>query len=533
MAKQKKKSVVNETGQFPLYWIRKMVDLYIFMLLAIYPLYYQNKYYNMGDAKWAYFSNVTKVALIVIGTLYVWYTFCLVWKSELFCFWKEWFSKLLITDYFVLGYLLVCTISTIITPYRANVIWGYDGWYMGFMAQLCFVMIYLFVSRYWRWDAPLIIVYLSSAMLVFFFGIIMRFKIDPMEMYVGLKEIYVVNFLSTLGQATWYSSYVCLIFPLGMFGFWYYDKKWQRIFFGIFTAMGFMTIVTQNSDSAYISFATMIFMLFWISLETNKRFERFLEVMIICFSSFKIMGICQIVFKDRATKLDTLSIFMSQSALTWILLIICIALYVLFKKYYEQIDVSRFKVIRGVALVGILAVAFIMIVYIVLNTKGILPDGLKSDNNYLRFDEFWGNNRGSSWMCAMGTFIQGNIIRKLVGAGPDCFYEFVYTFYKDVLVAKWGESTKLTCAHNEWLNTLVNLGLLGLVAYLGIFVSTIKQCFKNAEDYPELYAIAISVASYMGHNFFCYQQIICTPTVFILMGAAGAIIRRGYYREVN
>lgn len=136
-------------------------------------------------------------------------------------------------------------------------------------------------------------------------------------------------------------------------------------------------------------------------------------------------------------------------------------------------------------------------------------------------------------MCAFGTFVQGNIIRKLVGAGPDCFYEFVYTFYKDVLVEKWGENSKLTCAHNEWLNTLVNLGVLGLVAYLGTFVSTIRQCFKKAEDYPELYAIAISVASYIGHNFFCYQQIICTPTVFILMGAAQAIIRRGYFREAN
>ena len=89
----------------------------------------------------------------------------------------------------------------------------------------------------------------------------------------------------------------------------------------------------------------------------------------------------------------------------------------------------------------------------------------------------------------------------------------------------------LTCAHNEWLNALVNLGIVGVTAYIGIFVSAFRRFLKKADDYPELIAIAVSIVCYMGHNFFCYQQIICTPVIFILMGAGESVIRYGKIRE--
>ena len=83
----------------------------------------------------------------------------------------------------------------------------------------------------------------------------------------------------------------------------------------------------------------------------------------------------------------------------------------------------------------------------------------------------------------------------------------------------------LACAHNEWLNTLVNMGVAGFVTYIGIFLTALWRFCKKSEECPELMALAMSVMCYMGHNFFCYQQIVCTPVIFILIGVGEAIIR--------
>lgn len=46
-------------------------------------------------------------------------------------------------------------------------------------------------------------------------GILHRFSIDPLGMYQGLDESWQLLFLSTIGQASWYSGYVCVALTAG------------------------------------------------------------------------------------------------------------------------------------------------------------------------------------------------------------------------------------------------------------------------------------------------------------------------------
>ena len=169
--------------------------------------------------------------------------------------------------------------------------------------------------------------------------------------------------------------------------------------------------------------------------------------------------------------------------------------------------------------------AGLTVAYIYLNTTGKLPENYRSNSNYLLFNEYWGNNRGLSWMAAARSFVQGDLLRKVFGCGPDGFSMYVKNFFGEELARKWGQSVALTCAHNEWLNVLVNLGITGAVAYIGIFVSAAARFWKKTKKHPELIAVVMAILCYMGHNFFCYQQIVCTPTIFILIGVGESIIR--------
>lgn len=511
--------------------MQEIVFLYVFFMLTVYPFYFHNKYYDIGNAKWQFFIFLTVgLGAVLCGLLL--FRIIKEWKPHEF---REAIQKirLSVIDRFVFVYAVAVLVSALLSPYKDQVIWGYDGWYMGLVSQMCFVLIYFCVSRYWRWELSAVIGGLSAAFLIFLLAVLMRFRIDPLSLYQNIDEQYIINFLSTIGQATWYSSYMVILFPLGLFAFWFYDNQYVRVLGGIFTAVGFMTMVTQNSDSSFIAFGLLFFVLFWISLESNHKFRRFLEAAAMCFFCFKFIGICQVLFPERAVRLDAVSLFCSQSSFTWIILIVTAIFYFCFRwlEKYPNFDISKIKNIRFFFLALLLSGITGIVIYIGLNTADKLPERLRNGSHYLLFDEYWGNNRGSSWMIAVKSFLKGDFVRKLFGCGPDGFSSFVQNFFHEELAAKWGNSAILSCAHNEWLNALVNLGILGAVSYIGIFISAICRFFRKSKEYPELTAIALSVICYMGHNFFCYQQIVCTPTIFILMGIGESIVRNGKTRK--
>ena len=387
-------------------FVKEILGIYLFLIFVIYPLYYEDAYYNMGDAKWNFFRNVTyyidgpmfpiPTFLVFLLIAFLWYQVDLFRKSEIMAFWKR---DVTVTDKFVLFYLIACLVSTILSPYKDTVIWGYDGWYMGMIAQFAFCALYFFVSRFWRWDDIMMILYLAASTLVNTLGVLNRFHIDPLGMYEGLDEQYIPQFLSTLGQATWYSSYVMIIFPVGMYIYWSAEKLWVRRASFVYLVIGFMTAITQDSDSAFFALFAAYLALFFFSFRENRCMERFLEIVLIMLLSWRAVGILQIMFPDKAVEVGSLMKFGSQSMLMWIPIIILIVIYVFFVKQDRagKIDITNFAVLKP-AVVVLLIIAFIgYLIYGYLNTNGYLPESLSSDNWYLVFDEYWGNQRGGSW----------------------------------------------------------------------------------------------------------------------------------------
>ncbi len=530
-------------------FLKEIVAIYLFLIFVVYPLYYEEKYFNMGDAKWHFFRTVTyyfhtdALSWLYVPTLltfmlifFIWYMVDLKREGTVqFTIEaaKQGLKAAPVTDKFVLAYLILTLFSTLISPYKDYIIWGYEGWYMGLIAQIAFVVIYYFVSRFYRWDEILIIVYLAVSGIVFLLGVLNRFMIDPLQMYVNLDANYIPQFLSTLGQATWYSSYMVCMMPIGIFAYWYYDKKPVRIAAGIYTALAFMTFITQDSDSAFYSFLAFMSVLFYFSFNETKLLRRFFEVCLIALLSWRVMGWFQMVFPDRAVSLGALMTIGSQSGWMWLVIIFFAALYFLVWKAEKdgKLDIEKLRPIRKYYLIVLCAGIFLGLLYIILNSLRVLPPSLCTDNNYLYFDGWnWGNNRGLSWKVTVMSFfdsLKDDPLRALFGAGPDGFYNTVYKYHAEDLIAKFGESTILTCAHNEWMNAIINMGLFGGLAYLGIFLSGVKRFGSLTKKEPELVAIVMCIVSYMAHNFFCYQQIICTPVIFIIIGVGECLCRIG------
>lgn len=541
MAKYKKpqsKKVNQETGfqQFVDFFLEMMTAIFVFIMLTIYPLFYHNKYFDMGDSKFAFFETVSIVfmASLLIGSV-MWLFANLKHKSFI-----EVIKKNSVTDWFALGYLAVSYISFILSEDKKMAFFGFGGWNMGFLSQLLFVLIYFYVSKCWKWSPSTLIAGLIAAFITYFLAVVMRFGFDPLGMYENLNPVDIEKFVSTLGQTTWYSSYAVLLLPLGIFYYMNDEKKWIKIFSGIFIFLGGMSLCTTNCDSAYIAYGFIMLAFFWFALESNDKFIKFLDVASFILISCRVVGLLQDLFPERQVQLITgeekISKFITHSSLMLILLIVFVVLDIVLRymtisdekkrKDKPTIDISKFKIVRVIAVALVVIGLIAVVILINLTTNHKLPAFLEKlyGVDFFIFNDLWGNARGFNWTAAITAFKNAGVKDLFVGVGPDCF-DVAMTKYCAEEVRVFWKGLHLACAHNEFLNLLVTEGLLGIFTYLGIMVSSFIRCAKVGVKEPAAVMIMAVIVSYIGHNFFCYQQCLCTPFLFIFMGMGELIIR--------
>ena len=103
--------------------------------------------------------------------------------------------------------------------------------------------------------------------------------------------------------------------------------------------------------------------------------------------------------------------------------------------------------------------------------------------------------------------MRADLGQKLVGAGPDCFAEYIYDVFpvRDIIspIGHWSNSI-FANAHNEWLNHLVILGLAGVLAYLGIFVMGLRR-------YKGMALGIFALTLYGVYSLISFQQVTSTP----------------------
>lgn len=517
-----------------------IISLYLFVMLGFFPLYYRYQYANMGDEKYKIFLYASSVCVVV---------------SFLLCVGRGIFSARTIAglktnkrmdikkyicshpiDFAMILYLCTVIISFIFTDFK-DIAWkGADGWFMGLLSQILFVAVYFLIAKTWTYRPWALSLLGVSSVLVFIIAIFHRFDVDIFPIYGNLKEKYKILFLSTMGQSSWYSSFLCTVFPIGLFIFFNERDKKKRTLAGIYSAIAMMSLVTQNTDSAFLSLFAVMIVLFYLSFD--GKMKEFLEVILLILASFCFMGICQRIFSSRVIPLDSLSLFMSQSALMWILLVVVAGVYcwIYGKEVFEQKTKTASKkknkrveqqsksiprTFFWIIFILVAAAVLFTIFFIIANTTGLLQNtiGYQSTNNYLLFDNQWGNGRGFAWKFATTTFAELPFLQKLFGVGPDSFSAYAASVpeYLEQMKAFWGDLV-LTNAHNEYLTKLYTIGIVGLLAYVTMLVTGLTTFMKKRDWNPMFPAFAFCIVSYMTHNIFCYEQVCCTPFFYILMG---------------
>ncbi|MBD5542791.1 MAG: hypothetical protein HDR01_00745 [Lachnospiraceae bacterium] len=506
-----------------------MVALFSFVLVIFLPIYLKEGFYKIGNAKYTLYANITKPVLPILTGMVILYFICNYKKWNV----QRVLKNLSLLDYMVIIYLLFVLLSSALSEYPDKIWAGYSGWFMGLYSQISFACIYFLVSRYARNAMAIMFCLCGTAGYVYLMGILNRFLIDPLGVYEGLDEYYKLQFLSTLGQASWYSAFVCTVLPIGLYFFWSSKKRWVRIASGIFSFLGFSTLVTQNSDSAYIALLCFMGAFLWFAVEDIWHLQRFFQLVMLFLLSVKVMYIGTIIRPENMIgSLDTLSQFLIGGSLTWVLLIVCAFIWGILLLCQKKGIYNRkvMKIIRNLIYMVVGIAIVLAVVLLVLGANGLLSENVMvilRQIPYLTWSDYWGSGRGFTWRFTGNMFKNMSLGKKIFGVGPECYSYYGYEFAAADLNAKWGNNI-LTNAHNEWLTAVINYGVLGGIAYLGIFVSAVAGFAKKAAKSPVLIGIIACIFSYGGHNLFCYQTVLCTPFIFILMG-----IGEWYARQEN
>ncbi|MCR5789849.1 MAG: O-antigen ligase family protein [Lachnospiraceae bacterium] len=510
--------------------------LYFVILFLFLPLVYHDKYYDIGVFKYDFFFYTTVPAVLLTAVLLIiLITIRLAKRDTDPVKLIEQLSRITNIDKAVLAYMLVCIISYFMSPYHTGAVGykgtinppllGAPGWRMGLISQLLFCCIYFMAAKLTEPSFRRIImaaVYTGS-LIAYLLALLNRFSIDPLGFYRNITPYYKLIFLSTLGQSTWYSSFLSTLLPVALAMFIYEKRSRYRAFYTFYIVIGSMSLVTQNSDSAYIALFAALLTLFVFALDRNNYFARFLQLILIILLSFRLVGLLQFVFPEAAVMPESISRFFSQSVAMLVITILYALLYVVFSLVSASygIFMRRIRIIRTLLLVicGVMT-AFVTAV-LVLSRNEIYVFG-RDASPYLIFNDSWGSGRGFTWRMTVQMFRDFPLTAKLFGIGPDCYAEYAYEYHSAEMMEKWGGEV-LPNAHNEWFNTLFNLGILGLISYVAVFFSAFRDFIMKKHISAISMAGAAAIAAYVCHNFFCYQQILCTPFIFAIMGLCKAL----------
>lgn len=519
--------------------IRWMTDIYLILLICVYPFLVYQGYGSTSHIKYGFLiaiSYALKIGAIAVPTFIPvvlvlmaagTHAYLRDSKTSVIEFVKK--IRLSAVDIFVLLYLFSLIISSLLCSYKSELIWGYPTWNMGLASQFLFIMLYFIISVFFDLTELELMVYLAllSSGIVFVIAVLQRFGLDVFGLYGNTDDI--LGYLSTIGQVTWFSTYMIIFFMIGLFIVWYFDKSTLIYKAGVLHLLiASACLVTQNSDSAFAGLFIAMAFLFWWSFDSNERMCAFCESSLLILIIWRIVGFVQKAMGDRLIQLDRISVFMSQSPIMWGL-IAAIALFYVFLRLRTPrgFDISRYSVIGRCFVIAVFVLIAALIVYIVLNTKGVLPEKMIKESNYFIYDPNWGHFRGGNWHDAVVSLmmeLKAEPLKGIFGAGADQYYHVTEAYESGQIRQIFGE-TVATNAHNEWLTAFVNFGLFGGCVYLGIFISSVAVCIKNRKTVPYVLAVALCALAYVAHDLFCYQQYISAPYIFIIIGTGSQLIK--------
>lgn len=541
--KHKTKAVKPVSERYTL--TNAIANLYLTVMFTLFPvfvnftfdfsfpfLHFDNGYYSIRHQKYFFFLVLTASALIAEMMLLA--TRTTEAQHENNPKRKKLYTQLSFTDWAVLAFVLTCAVSTLFSPYIDLAFSGetVDNGYAhgrdnGLLLMLVYAAVYFFLTRCWKYKEYVFVALAIGSAAVSLVAVLNGFYMDPLNMFAPFvdDENIFNNFITTIGNKNMFSSHLCVTLPVTVCMFVTTDKLWRRAVYLGAAMLGAMAAVVCDSDSVVLGMSafTAVFLVIYVRrLVTLKRFLLALTAMLF---SIKLLRWLSALGGDHYKELGAIPYHLMLSNTVYVLLAVLAALtaaaYLADAKFPGKTLPKAVPVVLGAVFGAVVLAGLGVVIYFsAINTEADLGDLERT----LRFSDAWGTHRGFMWNKAMEAFGGYSPLRKLIGTGPETFY---YTFmpYFGELYDRFGDGST-DAAHNEYINYLLNIGILGLLSYLAFTGGALVRALKAVKQNPLAAVFAAPVVAYLAQAVVNISLPIATPLFIIFVSLCEATARQ-------
>lgn len=424
-----------------------------------------------------------------------------------------------VTDWAMIVFFMSAVISTLQSEYRYESFWGNEGRYTGLFLILLYTAGFFIITRCLKFKQWYLDAFLAAGIIVCGLGILHFFKIDPIgfKRQLGYEDYKI--FASTIGNINTYTSYVSLLVGASTLLFCVERNKLRKFWYMFAMLFSIFALIAGISDNAYLALMALLGFLPLYLFNNIKGLKNYIIILAIISTEFLVIDYIQQNLAAHVMEINGLFNVVAGFdklptivAFLWAMSIVITILEYWLSKHRTTVDSNIGRWIWLIIL--FLAVSFILYLLYDANIAGN-GDKYSSIKNYIIFNDDWGTHRGYIWRIAMDIFNRFPLIHKLFGYGPDTFGIITVNSYYDEMVALYGE--KFDSAHNEYIQYLITIGIVGLSAYMGLIFTSLIRMVHKVKSNPIIMAVPMAIICYSAQAFVNISVPIVAPVMLTLL----------------
>ena len=508
-----------------------IASVFTLIIIAVFPLFFRNYYFDILTVKYIfYYGTIISMAVVTLvvsiiflfldKSRYDWATI----KSLKRQFSIKSFRK---SDWAMIAFLIAVAISTFQSDYFYESFWGNEGRFMGMFLILLYGVSFFIIGHCLKFKQWFLDVFLFAGMIACIIGIMQFFKYDPIGFKKGLTASDFPSFTSTIGNINTYTSYVALISGMGTVLFAIEKNRFRRAWYLFTVIISIFALITGISDNAYLTLLALFGLLPLYLFNNLKGLKRYMVLVAILFTEFQFIDLISQKYPEHVLKINGLfNVIVGYDKLAHFVVVlwgICIVLYVLDACVSKDSIMKKDNNLGRWIWLGLLIIIVMAGCYILYdaNIAGN-ADKYGSLKKYLVINDDWGTHRWYIWRIGMESYARFPLIHKIFGYGPDTFGIITVNNFYEEMISRYNE--KFDSAHNEYLQYLITIGIVGLAAYLTLLFTSIVEMIRASKKRPVMMALAFALVCYGAQAAVNISVPIVAPIMMTLLmvGVSGS-----------
>lgn len=487
-------------------WITR---IYVVIIFGIYILYTKLSYFTIIYDKYNFYMLISFVyiPLELFALSYKWLIGVGTKKTKT----RKQLSLLLP----LAAMIVIILLSSCLSPFQ-DIVWnGISDRKNGTVLYVTMIICGMLVASSFRYKRVYIDILMSVSVIMAVWTMTDFMDMDIFRMHVNIADGFKRMYVASLGQVTVFAGFFCMIFPMAVLCYLSEGTR-KRGFYHIVIISGFFTVYTAHSDNLVLVLGILFLFLPALMFETVLGIKKYLFLLMEFLVIGRIMGILDTFSDSEMNYLDGWGDMIAHEWLG-VVAIIAVAAALLYVHKLEKGNVEfRWKNCRKIMMRTAFSImAFLLLLMVFFTTVGKDINIGYTLASYFRFNDLWGTDRGFVWRRIVEAYSRLPVSYKLLGTGSDTTGAVLDTILGSRAYTSAGQ--RYDNAHNEFLQYMLNYGILGVISYISFLVMLLKKLFSGKK---ECVIIAAGISGYVIQSFVSLNQVFTTP-VFILLCAAG------------